>query len=245
MAGCGFSSGLYQDILKAQDLISKRKFKEAVSVYENILNRKPTKNIKIKINFQLGEIYSIYLNDYHNGLIHFNHIVNESNEPVWQVKALEKVGNIYFENLKHYQKSKYVYQKLMTFIPKLENKEFYEFRYALSLFYLKKYSEVISLFESSDNKEKNIRIYYYLGLSHFYKSGWTEAVNSWLEYLKRESRKDLVVKTKFMIANAYESNEELKKAYNIYYSILGEYPNPEIIKNRLNSLYERRISRKR
>ena len=47
------------------------------------------------------------------------------------------------------------------------------------------------------------------------------------------------------MGNAYETMEELKKAYNIYYSILGEYPNNDVIKNRLNSLYKRRIARKR
>ena len=60
-----------------------------------------------------------------------------------------------------------------------------------------------------------------------------------------ENRNDRIVKTKFLIANAYESAEKLKEAYNIYYSILGEYPNSEVIENRLKSLYERRVSRKR
>ena len=47
------------------------------------------------------------------------------------------------------------------------------------------------------------------------------------------------------MANAYETMERLKEAYNIYYSIVGEYPNNEVIKARLNSIYERKVARKR
>jgi len=47
------------------------------------------------------------------------------------------------------------------------------------------------------------------------------------------------------MANAYEMLEKLKEAYNLYYSILGEYPNTKVIQNRLNSIYARKIARKR
>lgn len=248
MTGCGFSSGLYKDIIKAQDLITEQKFRKAVDVYESILLKKPSKNIQIKIKFQLGEIYSIYLSDYTKSLKNYNSIVFDSNEPVWQVKSLEKMGNIYYENLHNYTKAKLTYYKLIKFIPVLEKQSFYKFRYALSIFQLKNYSEAIKSFNEIIDGEKNkssLQAYYYLGLSHFYKQDWEKANKAWFEYLKRETRKDRIVKTKFLIANAYESSEKLKEAYNIYYSILGEYPNPKVIKNRLNSLYKRRIARKR
>ncbi|MFT6633661.1 MAG: tetratricopeptide (TPR) repeat protein [Bacteriovoracaceae bacterium] len=248
MTGCGFSSGLYKDIIKAQDLITERKFKKAVNVYESILLKKPSKNIQIKIKFQLGEIYSIYLNDYSNSLRNYNSIVFDSNEPVWQVKSLEKMGNIYYENLNDFKKAKMSYYKLINFIPVLEGQSFYKFRYALSVFQLKNYTEAIGAFNEIIAGEKtvsSVQSYYYLGLAYFYKQDWINANKNWFEYLKRETRKDRIVKTKFLIANAYESSEKLKEAYNIYYSILGEYPNPKVIKNRLNSLYKRRIARKR
>ena len=248
MTGCGFSSGLYQDILKGQDLISNQKYKESVEVYESILKRKPSRTIEIKISFQLGDIYSIYLGNYEKSLYYFNKIINESNEPLWQVKALEKIGNIYFENLKDYKKSKTSYERLINFVPKLENVNFYKYRYAISFFHQKKYKQSIKLLnkiiEEEGNKYSQESIYY-LGLSHFYIQEWDQAIKEFKKFLESETQKNKIIETKFMIANAYESSEKLKEAYNIYYSILGEYPNPEVIKNRLNSLYERRVSRKR
>jgi hypothetical protein len=84
-----------------------------------------------------------------------------------------------------------------------------------------------------------------MGLIEFYNKNWDKAVEYWLEYLKRERRKDQIVKVKFLIANAHESNEKLKEAYNIYYSLLPAYPNPDVLRARLKSLYARRVARKR
>lgn len=248
LQGCGFSSGLYQDILKAQDYITNQKFEEAVEVYEALLLKKPSKTIRIKVNYQLGEIYSIYLGDYKKSIFYFNQIIRNSNQPNWQVKSMEKIAQIYFENLKDYDKAQFYYNKLIGFIPELQNKDFYLYQTALSSFYQNKFRDSIKQFEkiiSTQNNNNKIRSYYYIGMSYYYLQDWNNAINSWKEYLKREQRKDRIVKTKFMIANAYESSEKLKEAYNVYYEILGEYPNPEIIKSRLESLYNRRVARKR
>lgn len=245
---CGLSTGLYDDILKAQDYIKEQKFEKAVKIYESILLKKPSKTVKIKINFQLGEIYSIYLNDFKKSEKYFNEIVNESNEPIQQVQALEKLGNIYFNNIKDYKSSEKAYNQLRNFYPPLQRHSFYNYQHALSIFKQKKYKKAILTFTKlmdHGEDEYSVKAHYYIGLSHFYKKDYELALESWFEYLKREKRSDLIVQTKFLIANAYESSEKLKEAYNIYYSLLGEYPNADVIKNRLNALYERRVARKR
>ena len=84
-----------------------------------------------------------------------------------------------------------------------------------------------------------------LGIVSFKKKQWKIAINYWNKYIKKEKRQDNIVRTKFLMANAYETIENLEKAYNIYYSILGEYPNTKVIKNRLNAIYERKIARRR
>lgn len=244
----GCSSNLYQDILKAEELLTQQKFEQAVTVYSRVLKKKPSKQIRIKVNFQLGEIYSIYLNNYELSLKYFNKIIDESNEPAWQVLALEKVSNIYFDGIKDYKRAKTFYTKLIEFSPVLKNQSFYKFRLALSLLNSGEYKKAIESFNEIINdkqSEYKIQSYYHKGLAYFYLHNWELANESWFDYLKYEQRRDRITKTKFLIANAYESNEKLKEAYNIYYSILGEYPNPDVVENRLNSLYERRISRKR
>lgn len=248
ITSCGFSTGLYDDILKAQELITENEFEEAVKIYEAILKKKPSKTIKIKINYQLGEIYSIYLTDYKKSVSHFSKIVNDSNEPKWQVKSLEKLGAIYFSKTKQFDMAAKSYLQLKKFYPVLNQYDFYTYRYGMSLFQGKHYQESLAVFKElikKGNSTYSVQSYYYSGLTNFYKKNYEKALSFWFEYLKREKRKDRIVQTKFLIANAYETTEKLKQAYNIYYSILGEYPNGDVIKARLESLYQRRVARKR
>lgn len=248
ITSCGFASGLYKDILIAQDYISSQRFNDAVELYESILIKKPSKQIEIKIHFQLGELYSLYLQKYQKSLFHFTQIIEITEDPLWVVKATEKIGAINFENDKNYKEALKYYKKLIDFKPELENINFYRYRYADSYLNMKDYETadklLLELIKTA-NDEYAILAIYNLGLSLFYQKKIEGAVNYWYEYLKREKRKDKIVQAKFMIANAYESTEKLKEAYNIYYSILGDYPNPEVIKKRLDLIYKRRISRKR
>lgn len=248
LAGCGFSPGLYKDIIKAQKHTTNQEFEKAAEVYESILLKKTEKDIQIKINFQLGEIYSIYLNDFEKSLKNYQIIISESNEPAWQQDALEKMGKIYFERYKDYKKSEEIYSKLTKFLPKRKKHNEFLYRHAESTLHLKKYTKAIRLFkEIIELKDSRVSIdaYYSMGLAYFYMQKWDAAIESWFEFLKREKKQNKIVKTKFLIGNAYENGENLKKAYNIYYSIQGEYPNQNVIKSRLDSLYKRRIARKR
>jgi hypothetical protein len=74
---------------------------------------------------------------------------------------------------------------------------------------------------------------------------WKMAISVMNKFLKITKSYGRKYEGKFLIANSYENLEQLKKAYDIYYSILSEYPNTEVIKNKLNSIYVRKISRKR
>lgn len=245
MASCGFTSGLYEDILKAQEYTKSQNYLEASKIYKKILEKEPNQEITIKVNFQLGEINSIFLNNPQKAIKYYEEVIKISYIPLWQIKSLEKIAEIYFTNLKNYKKATENYERLVEFKPKLEKFDEYKFNIARSLFYDKNFDEALKRFNELGSNRKLYESYHYIGLIHFYRSRWKKAIDSWFEYLKREKRKNKIVNTKFLIANAYESAENLKRAYNIYYSLLGEYPNQDVLKARLKSIYNRRVARKR
>ena len=83
------------------------------------------------------------------------------------------------------------------------------------------------------------------GEMFFYQKKWDQAVSSWKQFLDLNPPKVQETQTKFLIANAYETQEKLQEAYDLYYSILKDYPHPEIIKERLESIYARKVARRR
>lgn len=248
LAACDFTSGLNREILTAQDYVESQEYEKAAEAYERLLRQNPAKSIQTKIHYQLAEIYYLYLNQQTRALSHYKYIVDNDEDPLNQVRSLEKIADINFSFARNYKDAEKAYALLLGFRPQLENADFYDFRVAEALFEDGQLNEADLRFARlalDTNHAHHIESFYYQGLIRFYQREWDAAVEKWLEYIKREKRKDLIVKTKFLIANAYESGEKLKEAYNIYYSLLSDYPNPELIKERLKALYARRVARKR
>jgi tetratricopeptide (TPR) repeat protein len=245
---CDFTSGLNRDILNAQEYVDKQEFSKAVELYERVLKKNPSKIIKTKINYQLADIYYLYLDQQVKALNYYQYIVDNEDNPLFQVKALERIADINFSFAKNFNESIRAYEVLMQFRPKLKNFDYYYLRVGESYFEDGKYNKAREIFNQILNQPTNpyyVEAFNQMGLIEFYNKNWDKAVEYWMEFLKRERRKDQIVKVKFLIANAYESNEKLKEAYNIYYSLLPAYPNPDVLRARLKSLYSRRVARKR
>ncbi len=248
LISCDFTPTYHKEILRAQDYVKAQDYDKAVRQYKNLLKKTINNEIKIKIFFQLGEIYSIHIGKLKTALYYYEQVIKVSDDLFWTVKAEEKVANLAFDYMKDFQKAKQSYNKLTQFVPRLNNYETFLFRLALSHFKLNEYEQSQAAFtklNGIENGEYFVKSFYYLGLIHYLKNNWREAILSWKRYISIEKRRDQVVKTTFLMANAYETMEELKSAYNLYYSILGEYPNIEVVQNRLNAVYNRRIARKR
>ena len=245
---CDFTPRFHKRILDAQEFIKRQKYTEAIREYENIVRGEPQEIIKIKVYYQLGELYSTYLSEHIKALEYFNKVIKISSDPLWLVKAEERVGEINFTYTKNYKASVNSYNNLTKFIPKLEKMDFSESRLGASYFENNEIEQAIGVFNKIQKNTSHIyyvKSFYFLGMCNFETKRWQIAINIWKQYIKLEKRKDNIVQAKFLMANAYETMEKLKKAYDIYYSILGEYPNTEVIKNRLNTIYERKIARKR
>lgn len=248
IAGCDFTSGVHKDILSAQEFLKNNQYEKTVDLYEKILTKKPSKQLELKIHFQLGELYSTYIQDYKQALRNYYKVIEQTDDVIWQVKALESIGEIYFDKTKNFNEANKIFTKLTQFRPKLNKHNYYLLKEAQSYFFLKKYKTAIKSFneliKTKDNGIDTIS-YYYLGYIHFIQENWNQAIKYWFENLKRETNSENKVKIKFLIGNAYESSERLKEAYNIYYSIIGQYPNHEVIKSRLDALYKRRVAKRR
>lgn len=248
LSSCDFSSNVHKEILDAQALLKELNYAEAAKTYNRISKKIPPSTLKSKVDFQLGDIYSLYLNQQGNAVKVYEKLIQETTDPRWKIKAQEKLGEIHFSFYRNYNESISYYKELYNFFPKLENQDFYHLRLGESYLKNKNYSkakEAFSTMMKDKNQQYRSRAFYFLGMIHFYEKDWQKAVDYWIEYLRRETKKDELIKTKYLMANAYETMEELQKAYDIYYSLLGEYPNPQVIKDRLKSLYARRKARNR
>ncbi|MFG1523180.1 tetratricopeptide repeat protein [Halobacteriovorax sp. ZH1_bin.1] len=248
LTSCDFTPRIHKDILIAQNHISNQEYAQAVKQYHKILEMAPNDEIKIKINYQIAELYAVSLGQYKRGIHFYEKIPKLTTDPVWLVKTQERIGEIAFLYINDYTKAAEVYNKLSAFRPKLSNHDLYEFRLARSYIKLKQYdkaNEHLVSMHNNGNHKYFVDSFFQSGIMYFESQDWNRAVQYFREYIKREDRRDLKVRAIFLMANCYETLERLQTAYDLYYSILGEYPNNKVIQDRLNSVYERRVARKR
>lgn len=232
----------------AQEYVMAQRYRDAIKEYNDILDENPPSEIQVKIHYQLGEIHSTNLGENKKAVEHFSKVEEHTEDPLWLVKSQERMGEIHFSYLRDFKRALENYKMLFNFTPKLARRDFYEHRLALSYNKLgqeEKAKQILLKIIQHPQHEYYVRAIFELGSLHFLKEEWQLAIDYWSDYIKKEKRRDNVVQAKFLMANAYETMEDLQKAYNIYYSILGEYPNTQVIQNRLRSIYERRIARKR
>jgi tetratricopeptide (TPR) repeat protein len=248
LSSCDFTPPINRKIIDAQNYITEQKYNKATFLYEDILKSNPGPELRLKICYQLGELYSIYLGEYSKAVYYYNEVKDLTEDPIWLIKTEEKLADINFNYRKNYKDAIKNYTKLSEFTPKLNKYDFFQLQIALAYYYLNDTEKAVAQLtkiQTDSNHEYFVRSFYYLGLVYFEKKDYNKALFVWLEYLKRETKKEYIVQAKFLVANIYESTENLKMAYDIYYSIANDYPNPDVIQNRLTALYERRVSRRR
>lgn len=248
IVSCDFTPTINKEIVEAQEFLLVQKYEKAIAKYKQILGKNPDNELKVKIYYQLGEIYSTNLGQNDNAVKYFKKVKDQTEDPLFLVKSEERIGDISFSFSKKYKSSFNSYKKLSEFTPKLNKFDFYQFRMAKSSFKLGRLKQATHYFESIQKNTAHkyfIESFYYLGLIHFQQKKSKISLVYLKEYIKRETKKEQIVQAKFIMANIYESIEELKTAYDLYYSILGKYPNTQVVQNRLNSIYHRRIARKR
>jgi len=247
-SACDFTPPINRKIIDAQNYITEQKYNKAAFLYEDILKSNPGPELRLKICYQLGELYSIYLGEYKKSVYYYNEVKELTEDPLWLIKIEEKLAEINFNYRKNFKEAIKNYTKLTGFTPKLKKYDFFQMQIALAFYNLNEVDNSIkelTKIQTDPNNEYFVRSFYYLGLIYFEKKDFNKALYVWSEYLKRETKKEYIVQAKFLVANIYESTENLKMAYDIYYSIANDYPNPDVIQNRLTALYERRVSRRR
>lgn len=246
--GCDFTPPLNKKILEAQSLIRDHRYEEAINRYILILKKNPPEEIKVKIRYQIGDLYSIYLFKIEESLPFYEDVSKLSKDVRWKLKSISRLADLNFTHLKDYDKAIFYFQEMLYLTTNKAEIDFYEFRIAQSFYKKSEFKTATKRFaEISNNKEHSFytKSIYYQGMIAFYLERWDESIKLMEKYIGLEKNRDDVIEAKFILANALESRENLHMAYEIYSSILGEYPNTQVVKEKLESLYRRRVARKR
>ena len=130
-SSCDFTPPINRKIIDAQNYITEQKYNKAAFLYEDILKSNPGSDLRLKICYQLGELYSIYLGEYKKAVYNYNEVKQLTEDPLWLIKTEEKLAEINFNYRKNYKEAIKNYTLLSEFTPKLKKYDYFQLQIAL------------------------------------------------------------------------------------------------------------------
>ena len=137
LISCNLNPRIEHELILAQDLVKSQKYGDAIFLLEKILKGTVPTPLKVKVYYQLGELYSLHFRDYKTALKYYEKLRQISEDPKWQIKGEEKKAEINFLFFRNYEESIKIYKKLTSFTPRLENYSLFLLRLGQSYLYSK------------------------------------------------------------------------------------------------------------
>ena len=200
LCGCDFSPRLHKEILEAQSFINTQNYEKAALKYKKILNGVAPKKVKIKIFYQLGELYSIHLDDNNLAINYYSKILKLSEDLRELVKVEEKIAEIDFSYLKNFKRAVESYERLIKFKPRLKKHDFYHYRLGLSYLNFGKLEKAEKTFQEilrDRSHEYYLKSLYNSGLIFFKSKNWKKAIGFWETYISLEKEGTMLFKPSF------------------------------------------------
>lgn len=248
LVSCDFSTGVSRRILKAQKFVNTYHYDEALKEYHQLVKLNIPEKVKHKIYYQIAEIYNLYLMDKKKALFYYDKVNDHYVDEKLRSITLKKATILSFELRDFSRVIKYYRYFLENKKVSSKEKNFYEFEIARSYFEMNQWDKAKEIFLLILKNSKNpyhARSLFYLGQIASYEKKDDLAISYWKTALKSEKKTQLETELKFYLANLYEHKQDLDNAYKYYYSIIESYPNPNVIKKRLEGVYNRKVSRRR
>lgn len=236
-------------ILQAQELIIRGEQEKAASLLNELLLTNLLPAVKEKIFFQLVDLQLLHLRKPEIALkILDNTQLYELQGPDIEIKINHYRAQIYDIHLQDCRQAIPYYQQLSNYLPRLAEIDYYQFSLAKCFKTLERWNEAIALFKKMSldphqpfQKKASMQ----LVLSYYLTRQLPQALEQVKQYLELETDLEQLIYANYLKANILEDLEQLEEAYKIYASLLYQYPNQELVKQRMNRIYERRLNRGR
>lgn len=237
---------LQGDFARGEKLQLEGKYEDAAAVFENLYDRHPHFHRAAEAIFQTGEIRNLYLHSYHEALLAYLLVERDYPDSPLAERALKQVADIYKNQLREYLRAIVIYQKLLDMGGKDSSEAQYEM--ADCYFRLNNFEQARIEFESFlknfPDSERSAEVQYRVATAASLEGNLDKALETFKLVSKNWPDSAYAVEARFGQAGVLEEREELRSALQILEDLRDVYPNPKILKKRIEQV-EERIKKKR
>lgn len=247
LCGCNANSSKNQFAL-AEQLFLEKKYDASIHEFDKIVQRDPQSEFGVKALQQIATIQQLYLNNADEALKTYRLLLKRSTDPNLTRETQLTIANLYFERFEDYEKAAENYLALYQAGPEDEEADQFLYRYGRSLFLKNHFDSAMKAYQTL--REKFPRSYYSLRAeleiaNALSSSGKCKEAIKKYDEVRASSRKDLRIMATFETANCYEYLDDLDTAYDLLASIQADYPNPDVVSQKMQKIKRRKILRRR
>jgi TolA-binding protein len=240
----GNTKGLERQVEKAQDILEKGNFQEAISKFQQIIKNHPNNQQQI-IEKALLNIAFCYtrLGNYDKALAKYEEFSKRFPKSKIMDYYLKDLSYYYYKT-EDYDKSIEFSQRLIKEFPnsKLINDAFVFVRMGECYYIQKRYREALEVYKKASEYslplDEASYVQYRIGFCYYYQKKFSEAIEEFQRFLKNYPEDKYAPEVTFRIASSFQEKGLISQAIEEYQRILRDYPQYEYINDTLYQLWE-------
>lgn len=227
---------------EAENLWFKNRYREAIRVFLQVVDRYPdTRNAETSL-LRIGEILMLNLYEPEKAIEYFTRLTLEYPKSEDAITARKTMASIYEKSLRDYDRAVIQYQKLID-SKNVDNRD--EYQLAIGRCYYKKgdFNQAIIEYRTLIRRYPGSALvpetYYEIGNCYFVMNNCEKAVKQYEEILQEypaiNRRGDILLS----IGVCLEEKEEYGQALKLYSDLLDEYSNKALIQKKMDDVMAR------
>ncbi len=229
---------------KAQSLLVSGRAEESRAAFERFIREHPESKYLPQALFGLATVEHLHLRRYDQALRAYRRLVALFPDHDLAPEALEKMADLYANNLKAYAAATDVYAALtQDYAAQTGRDDYYRERAAWCYFMMEDFSRAReayrALVEYYPDSPLAERASVQIADSYYVQDKIVEALRAYEEALKRFPEGEFRTRIQFRMANCLEESGRLREARKLYRELLETYENPEAVRIRLSSVENR------
>ncbi len=228
---------------QAEVRLSENSPAEAAELYRKVIALDVDSRSAVKAFYRLGFAQETYLKDYEGALTSYQEFIKHSEDPVSLYEVQKRLANLFFQHLLDSERAVETYRKLLLGNPDTLEADQFLFRIAQSFFRMNKFEEARkeyqNLLERFPKSQFAAKARYAIGNTYFMQGSYPVAMEALKQVLRLHSNSDDAVEAQYLMAQCLEHDGKLQNATEMYLSLKGRYPVPEVIELRLAEIKKR------
>lgn len=250
VTSCANQSSITARYLTAEKLWTEKKYEASVIEFDKVVKENPNSAMGLQALWRASTTRSLFLKEYSEALRGLQSFVDQSAQQNLIKEAQKEIGEILFSKLNQYEKAIEHYQKLIDSGKFSQEEGFFLYRISRAYVSSGKIRKAISIQEKilSKYKDDELIIKTKLDLAqNWYTIGEIDK-QAYLKSLQYYQQVSNDVKTRnrkkyneaqFGLAMVLEEMDRSDEALKIYQAIEKEFDIPNVIKIRIQKIYER------